>query len=147
MSDPGLGPPKDALDTVCKEYKDCQKCAREAHGEFCIGEFYKYKYGKSHGEVTCKDNPNNGDESACKRKLCECDAKFARDHVSKAHVFNTDYHLFWSTLPGGWEPRDSCPRGGGGPYDPQCCGTPTTAGVLFNAASKKCCAGTVQKEC
>lgn len=147
MSDPGFGPPMDALDTVCKEYKDCQKCAREAHGEFCIGEFYKYKYGKSNGAVTCKDNPNNGDESACKRKLCECDAQFARNHVSKAHVFTTDYHLFWSTLPGGWEPRDNCPRGGGGPNDPQCCGTPTTASVLYNAATKKCCAGSVKKEC
>merc|ERR1712227_1065424 len=28
MSDPGHGPPVDALDTVCKAYKDCVKCAR-----------------------------------------------------------------------------------------------------------------------
>ena len=41
MSDPGYGPPVDALDAVCKRYKDCVKCARMAHGEMCIGEFVK----------------------------------------------------------------------------------------------------------
>jgi len=147
MSDPGHGPPIDALDTVCKEYKDCQKCARQAHGDWCIGEFYRYRYGKYNGQVTCRDDPSSGEEQACKRKLCECDAQFARNHVAQAHVFTTDYHLFWSTLPGGWEPRDMCPRGGGGPYTPQCCGTPTTPAVLFNAATKKCCDGEVKQEC
>ena len=28
MSDPGHGKPVDELDTVCKAYKDCLKCAR-----------------------------------------------------------------------------------------------------------------------
>ena len=41
MSDPGHGPPVDALDTVCKAYKDCLKCARMQHGDTCIGEFVK----------------------------------------------------------------------------------------------------------
>merc|ERR1712127_192855 len=45
MSDPGHGKPVDALDTVCKAYKDCVKCARWAHGDTCIGEFRKYKFG------------------------------------------------------------------------------------------------------
>ena len=38
MSDPGHGPPVDALDTVCKKYKDCLKCARMRHGDSCIPE-------------------------------------------------------------------------------------------------------------
>lgn len=147
MSQPGFGPPVDALDGICKQYKDCQKCARDAHGEFCIGEFYKYRYGKNNGQVTCRDIPTDGDEPACKRLLCECDAQFARDHVSQAHVFNADYHLFRSTLPGGWEPQENCPRGGGKMTKPECCGTPTTASVFFNAASQKCCDGTVKTEC
>jgi hypothetical protein len=147
MSDPGHGPPIDALDTVCKAYKDCLKCAREEHGEWCIGEFQRYKYGKKNKQVTCRNKPENSELDACQRKLCECDAQFARDHVGVAHVFNADYHLFWSTIPGGWEAKDNCPRGGGGPYIPKCCGTPTTAAVLFNAANKKCCDGEVQKEC
>jgi len=57
MSDPGHGPPIDALDTVCKAYKDCLKCAREEHGNTCIGEFHRYRYGKYNGEIQCKDRP------------------------------------------------------------------------------------------
>lgn len=29
MSDPGHGLPVDALDSVCKAYKDCVKCAKD----------------------------------------------------------------------------------------------------------------------
>ena len=54
MSDPGHGPPVDALDTVCKAYKDCVKCARMEYGEMCIGEFVKYRYGYKNGEPVCK---------------------------------------------------------------------------------------------
>ena len=46
MSDMGRGAPVDALDTVCKKYKDCLKCARMQHGDTCVGEFYKVKYLK-----------------------------------------------------------------------------------------------------
>lgn len=143
MSDPGHGPPVDALDSVCKQYKDCQKCARAAHGDTCIGEFVRYKYGETNNgdDKFCKNDPGT-----CDRALCECDLAFAKDHVGVTQVFNTDYHLFWSTLPNGWDPKDNCPRGGSGPYDPQCCGAPDSAYVLFNAASKKCCAGKVQKD-
>ena len=45
MSDPGFGPPVDKLDSVCKQYKDCNKCAREKYGETCIGELVQYRYG------------------------------------------------------------------------------------------------------
>ena len=63
--DLGHGRPVDELDTVCKAYKDCLKCARWAYGDTCIGEFRKYKFGIRRGEVTCRSkvskssvNPN-----------------------------------------------------------------------------------------
>ena len=145
MSDPGHGPPIDSLDTVCKAYKDCLKCARQEHGEMCIGEWHRYKYGKGNGKVKCKDDPEASELEACRRKICECDAQFARAHVSEAHVFDPKFHLFWTTI--GWEPKDNCPRGGGGHYSPQCCGTPTSAAIIYNSAAKKCCDGNVRKEC
>ena len=39
---PKKGAPIDALDTTCKKYKDCLKCARMNHGDVCIGEFHRY---------------------------------------------------------------------------------------------------------
>jgi hypothetical protein len=54
MSDPGLGPPVDELDKVCKRYKDCLKCAIISHGDDCINEFTRYRFtqktsGKNEG--------------------------------------------------------------------------------------------------
>ena len=56
MSDMGYGKPVDALDTVCQAYKQCLKCARMKHGDTCIGEFYKYRYGFNNNDVQCNDN-------------------------------------------------------------------------------------------
>merc|ERR1719270_824772 len=44
----------------------------------------------------------------CKRALCECDAKFAREHVGQTGVFDEKYHMFWSTNNGGtmWDPAN-----------------------------------------
>jgi hypothetical protein len=134
MSDPGAGPPVDALDTVCKHYKDCNQCAKAEFGDMCIGEFVEYSYSKKKGEITCDDS-----NTACQRTLCECDLGFAKAHVAKKDVFNADYHIFWSTLANGWEPKDNCPRGGGGPYDPQCCGGYDKPFLLYNAETKDCC--------
>jgi len=132
MSDPGHGPPKDALDTVCKAYKDCLKCARQEHGDSCIGEFTRYKF-ELDSDVTCQDKKNS-----CKRQLCECDAMFARDHVKQKHVFNMDYHMFWSST--GWDPKENCPQGGGGIYVPECCGGSGKPFYLYNSANHVCCA-------
>merc|ERR1719411_1607657 len=82
MSDPGHGRPVDALDTVCKAYKDCLKCARMTHGDTCIGEFVQYRYGYRQGEVACRDPANS-----CDRALCECDAQFAKAHNAVKDVF------------------------------------------------------------
>jgi hypothetical protein len=141
MSDPGHGPPVDALDTVCKAYKDCVKCARMEFGDMCIGEFVRYKYGYKNGDAVCKD-----DAGTCDRALCECDAKFAREHQAETHVFSNEYHMFWSTTNGFpmWDPKNNpsnCPTGGGGAYDPQCCqnNAKTSPFLLYNAEAKKCC--------
>lgn len=139
MSDPGHGRPVDALDTVCKAYKDCLKCARMTHGDTCIGEFVQYKYGYRQGEVQCRDRANT-----CDRALCECDAQFAKAHNAVKDVFTNEYHMFWSTSEGYpmWDPENDnsqCPRGGNGPYTPECCGGNGTPFVLFNAEKKSCC--------
>jgi hypothetical protein len=135
MSDMGHGRPVDALDTVCKAYKECQKCARAKHGDMCIGEFVKYKYGEKNGDKFCKDK-----EGSCGRDLCMCDLAFAKAHVSAKSVFKNDYHMFWSTLPGGWS-QGNCQTGTGS-ADMQCCQAQAddTAWVLYNANNKVCCA-------
>jgi len=150
MSDPGYGPPVDALDSVCKAYKDCVKCAKMTHGDECIGEFVKYRYGYKNGDAICKDSAGS-----CKRSLCECDAMFARQHAPVTGVFDQKYHMFWSTTAGYemWDPQSDphtfCPRNGGGPYVPECCGGETTPFILYNAASnKQCCPdGSVKANC
>jgi len=141
MSDPGHGPPVDALDTVCKAYKDCLKCARMEHGDTCIGEFVKYRYGYKNGDAVCKNNLGS-----CERDLCECDAMFAKAHVAKKDVFDVKYHMFWSTTNNYpmWDPANDaslCPSGGGGVFEPQCCQADdkSTPFIWFNAASKTCC--------
>jgi hypothetical protein len=53
MSDPGLGAPVDQLDSVCKKYKDCLKCAAAEHGSTCIPEFVRYNLKMNNGP-TCK---------------------------------------------------------------------------------------------
>ena len=52
MSDPGFGPPIDALDSVCKSYKDCNRCAIETFGDTCTGEQTKYSYGFRVSQLT-----------------------------------------------------------------------------------------------
>ena len=57
MSDPGLGAPVDELDTTCKRYKDCLKCAMAEFGQNCLPEFVRYGF---------RNTPANGPE--CKVK-------------------------------------------------------------------------------
>jgi len=154
MSDPGFGPPVDALDTVCKQYKDCQKCARAKFGETCIGEFRKYRYGLLDGNrgkgVQCKNNPSKSDDDACERALCECDAQFAEAHQKVTGVFQNKYHSFWSSMEpeGAWDPKtDSsiCVPNGVGPIDLKCCGNPDGPQTIYNDFKLDCCVdGTVK---
>ena len=54
----GFGRPVDELDSVCKAYKDCLKCARREFGDMCIGEFVKYDYRIKNNQVKCKSQVN-----------------------------------------------------------------------------------------
>ena len=75
MSEPGHGPAVDPLDGTCKAYKDCLKCAKMSHGNECIPEFHRYRYGLEQGGLQCTDEPHT-----CKRALCECDIHFAKEY-------------------------------------------------------------------
>ena len=77
MSDPGKGQPVDELDSVCKAYKDCIKCAKKTHGEMCLPEFVEYKFRITKSdEIICRD-----DKGSCGRDLCMCDKMFAQSKI------------------------------------------------------------------
>jgi len=144
MTDPGKGKPVDELDTVCKQYKDCLKCASMAHGDTCIGEFVKYRINMNGAQPVCKDNAGS-----CARDLCECDRIFAQEHVAVSNVYNEDYHMFYTKT--GWNAETDCLKGSGGLVDPQCCGADDGPKAIYNTYTKVCCAdGTIktdQSEC
>lgn len=111
------------------------------HGESCIGEFVSYRNEITNDEAVCTNEANT-----CERAICECDAKFAREHAGKTGVFDVKYHQFYSTTNGGamWDPANddaACKHGGGGVHDPQCCTSDDGTGpaLLYNAAIKACC--------
>jgi len=133
MSDPGHGPPVDELDNVCKQYKDCQKCARMTHGEMCIGEFVRYNFRIGNNGPVCRNNAGS-----CERALCECDKQFAKNHVAVKDVYNEDYHMFWGTA--GFDAKNGgCVSNPGPRADPQCCNNPSGPYTLYNANTKQCC--------
>merc|ERR1719209_2084968 len=92
MSDPGFGQPVDRLDQVCKQYKDCNKCARLTFGETCIGEMIEYTFKIQPEGIRCKDNANS-----CERALCECDKRFALDHMAVKDQYSDQFHSFFSS--------------------------------------------------
>ena len=137
MTTGGYGPPLDGLDAVCKKYKDCVSCAFKEYGDRCFGEIVRYRFLLKNDNVQCLN-----DQNTCERSLCECDSAFARDHVAAKDVFNEDWHLFWSTLPGGFEPRDDCPRTGhGSTAHALCCRDPSGTAAIYNPKLSQCCDG------
>ena len=107
----------------------------DPRGANCIPEFVRYKYGEKQGDKFCSN-----EAGSCARNVCECDLAFAKNHGPKQHVYNQDYHYFLSTRPGGWEPKEDCPKSGGDPSDPKCCGGSTAPFVIYNAKKNRCCA-------
>ena len=114
LSQPGLGKPVDELDSVCKTYKDCLKCARREFGDGCLAEFVRYDFSVTDDQVQCEDQAGS-----CHKAICACDRQFAEAHKQALHVFNDDFHMFL----GGWDPSSQCLRNVGGPVsiDSQCC--------------------------
>ena len=103
MSGMGKGKPVDELDSLCKRYKDCQKCARRRYGEDCVGETTKYNWERvtSNEQIKCSDR-----RDSCQRATCECDRLFALDVDRVKDAFNRDNHIFWSRT--GFEPEERC---------------------------------------
>ena len=109
MAEMGKGKPVDALDSACKEWKECQKCARLTHnrsashpqGEFeCLGEFTKYNFGLKNNDYQCKNSAGS-----CSRDLCECDLAFAKAHAQVTNVYDQKYHAFYGPN-GGFDKDD-----------------------------------------
>ena len=138
MSEMGRGKPIDRLDSACKAWKDCQRCARETFGPDCIGEFTKYKYGYENDLVVCKNKPNT-----CDRALCECDALFAKVHVAAKDVWTSDHHLFYSTTDPAWEGPDNTDQCVSNPGAPvmECCTNQDISSpfIWYNSNNKQCC--------
>lgn len=143
LSEPGRGPPVDALDTTCKAYKDCLTCASKTYGHKCVAEATKYRFGKNK-ELKCKNNPDT-----CERSICECDKQFAQAHAAAFSSFNSEYQLFYSN----WDPENDCKRPGNGfaaglpsgftklltEGSLQCCGTIDGPASLINSHTRECC--------
>jgi len=129
MSEQGKGQPVDELDTVCKQYKDCLKCASVTHGGNCLGELIRYGMDMTSGPL-CTDAAGT-----CGRDLCECDKMFAEDHVGAIGVYDTQYHRFY----GNFDSETQCLRGGAGSADNQCCGADAGPKHMYNANVKQCC--------
>ena len=99
MAEMGKGKPIDALDSACKAWKECQRCARMKHnrsashpqGEFeCLGEFTRYNFGLKNDDYQCKNSAGS-----CSRDLCECDLAFAKAHALHTGVWKIDNHAFY----------------------------------------------------
>lgn len=122
------GPPVDALDQMCKDYKDCLSCAMEKYGkDKCVPEFiegsikgrYRVAYGNKAdpNNVTCKDDPGT-----CKRDLCECSKKLGKAIASKP--WDQLYDESKSAFYGDFEPTEKCakePSGRNADRTPACC--------------------------
>ena len=109
-------------DVVCKQYKDCQKCVREKHGDQCIGEFVRYtwKFATKSDAFISRDPAGS-----CERELFECDLQFVKDTYAQKEQWSNDNHEFWSKTGFNREDESSCPLGGSTPVEHECCGGDT----------------------
>jgi hypothetical protein len=163
MSSMGHGKPVDAMDRICKEYKECQKCAFEAHpsdnsgssgeglGQYgCIGEFVKYNWKKI-GRQTHPNYPmikivDNGSNNGCMSDLMMCDRQFAIKSV--AEMLAETYDQNFSSIFSNFDPdsNEFCPKTGGS-GSRECCGGWEAAQapwVLYNTNKNTCDAGTIR---
>ena len=89
ITNAGSGPPVDALDRTCKNFKSCLACARDEYGSSCISELQEYSYTKENGFVQCTDPADS-----CQRAICECTTLFAAEHAAVEDVSNGFLHYF-----------------------------------------------------
>lgn len=138
---PSLGSPVDDLDSICQNYRNCLKCARDTIGSWCesdsIGYGYTFNEESKGKDVQCTDAP-----STCNRAICECDRTFTSEHARLSPTWNPDFHETATTT--GWS-IDQCHRGGGGGgggernMNKQCCGGHTSPFHIYNPRYHQCC--------
>ena len=134
----GSGQPRDQLDRHCKEYKECQRCARDRFGDECVPEIVKYEWKNS--TSTLADHLQCGDAPAtCERALCECDKAFSSSLSDKMNDFNNEYSI-WSRR---WDREIECVKTGTGQGERKCCGLETGPYFIYHERRHQCCDGTI----
>jgi len=135
-----FGMPKDELDSQCRVYKQCQKCARMYHGDNCIGEFtqYRWRWANKRSQFESK-NP----AGTCERAIFECDKQFVYNLFNNRDTWNKQYHVFYSAEVGGMgfdATVENCPNSPGvGTPVHRCCGGGENPFTLYNDNQKTCC--------
>ena len=96
----GQGNSNDFIDTACRNYDICTKCARLDNSESCHA-YRGYQFSISTNETDnsiiheCRDIPEeneNGSANSCRKSLCECDKKFVTDLLEFRDTYNENYH-------------------------------------------------------
>ena len=136
-----FGMPKDELDSQCRVYKQCQKCARMYHGDDFIGEFkqYRWRWANKRNRFETKNQAGT-----CERAIFECDRQFVYNLFENRDVWNKKYHIFYSAeagKPGFDATVENCPNAPGvGVPVHRCCGGGENPFTLYNDNQKTCCA-------
>lgn len=134
MTEMGHGIPVDNLDSSCRQWKECQMCVRQNHGDECIGEFVKYtwKYNAKKGFQILND------QGTCARELGECDKKFVLDTFNNKGVYDEKNNYFY----GGFDRHDrdqSCPPANGAVVVHECCGGFDKHWTWMGTNKNQCC--------
>ena len=135
MTEMGFGIPVDGLDSACRQWKECQMCTRQNHGEQCIGEFVKYtwKFRKDAADFEILN-----DAGSCARELGECDRKFVIDTFAQRRLYDEKFNYFY----GGFDRQDkdeNCPPAGGNVVVHECCGGHKIHWTWMGTKKKQCC--------
>lgn len=115
----GSGKAVDELDSNCKVWKQCLKCAE---CEDVLAS--KYTVRKRRGEYSCKDPVGT-----CERSICECDLQFA--------IASGEVAADWDNKKWGYN-QDKCEKQQGGNFVGECCFNQDGLATWFNA-NKQCC--------
>ena len=141
MSTMGFGAPVDKLDIACRNYKRCQACAKEQHGEQCVTEMVQYSYiTMGGGDEPFRHVQVSADFESCEHKIFECDHRLAVEFL-EYHEINPEFTNYKTDS--NWDRSTGCKRRknlSGIKYNPMCCHN----GVYYqwyNSNTRKCCAG------
>lgn len=134
MTEMGHGTPVDGLDSACHKWKLCQRCAREKHGDTCIGEFVKYTW-KFSGQLQTFVMLNEA--GTCERELGECDMKFVIDTHANKDFYEEENNVFYGNFDK--SDQNSCPRSSNTPVDHECCGGHSSAWIWMATNRQQCC--------